>query len=175
MSEQLERFYTGVGSQQTPPEVAPLIGFVALYLNRANFTLRSGAADGADTMFERHAFRSEIYLPWQLFNRHASPLWPASLDASKIAAGLHAEWATMSTGKRKLHARNVHQVLGQNLATPSEFVVCWTPRGQTVGGTATAIKLAERSGIPVINLYHYSPLLLPLLEVRLHMLVHERR
>jgi hypothetical protein len=31
-------------------------------------------------------------------------------------------------------------------------VVCWTEGGLAVGGTATAIKLAERRGIPVVNL-----------------------
>jgi tRNA A37 N6-isopentenylltransferase MiaA len=31
-------------------------------------------------------------------------------------------------------------------------VICWTPGGKTVGGTATAIRLAERNQIEVINL-----------------------
>jgi len=61
---------------------------------------------------------------------------------------------------RKLHARNCFQVLGAGLTTPSRFVVCWTPdgaeteqeRSRETGGTATAIVLAARRGIPVINL-----------------------
>lgn len=50
------------------------------------------------------------------------------------------------------HARNCHQVLGANLDSPVDFVLCWTPGGATTGGTATAIKLARKHNIPVINM-----------------------
>jgi hypothetical protein len=76
------------------------------------------------------------------------------------AASLHPAWSRLSIGPQKLHARNVGQVLGKNLATPVSFVLCWTKDGcateqeRTVktGGTGTAIVLAHRLGIPVFNL-----------------------
>jgi hypothetical protein len=65
-------------------------------------------------------------------------------------------WATLA-----LQTRNVFQVLGADLRSPSRFLVCWTPdgavdfsgykRGRT-GGTGTAINLAAKHGIPVFNL-----------------------
>lgn len=49
-----------------------------------------------------------------------------------------------------------------DLETPVAFVLCWTKDGamtesdvtKNTGGTGTAIKLAARMGIPVINMYH---------------------
>jgi len=38
------------------------------------------------------------------------------------------------------------------LKTPSKFLVCWTPSGAIVGGSATAINLSIKCGIPVFNL-----------------------
>jgi len=43
---------------------------------------------------------------------------------------------------KKLHGRNVKQVLGDDLKTPSDFLLCWTKEGKDVGGTRTAIVLA---------------------------------
>ena len=34
---------------------------------------------------------------------------------------------------------------------PVDAVTCWTPGGRVVGGTATAMRIAEAYGIPVIN------------------------
>jgi hypothetical protein len=45
-------------------------------------------------------------------------------------------------------------VLGQNLDSPSLFLVCWTEGGAEVGGTRTAIIAAKENDIPVFNLAH---------------------
>ncbi len=50
-----------------------------------------------------------------------------------------------------MHARNAHQVLGQDLESPSLCVICWTPKGELKGGTRTAIVIAEQNDIPVFN------------------------
>jgi hypothetical protein len=63
---------------------------------------------------------------------------------------------------KSLMARNSHQVLGADLRSPVDFVVCWTPdscesettRAPITGGTGQAIALADRWGIPVVNLAH---------------------
>lgn len=149
------RFYTGIGSRETPGEIEVLIAKVARICARDGRVLRSGAAPGADAMFEKHARahggRCEIWLPWPGFEGHESTLLP-SPEAFDIAATVHPAWSRLRGGARKLHARNVHQVLGADLCTPSSFVVCWTPGGETVGGTATALRLAERNSIPIMNL-----------------------
>lgn len=40
----------------------------------------------------------------------------------------------------------------------SSFIICWTPSGKEVGGTAMAIKLAKKRGITVINLANQNAL-----------------
>ena len=32
--------------------------------------------------------------------------------------------------------------------------MCWTPKGDLVGGTATAIRIAIMNGIPLYNMYY---------------------
>lgn len=44
-------------------------------------------------------------------------------------------------------------MLGDNLTSPSKFLVCWTTNGQDVGGTRTAIVVAKMHSIPVFNLF----------------------
>ena len=66
----------------------------------------------------------------------------------------------MTRGKRALHARNVHQVLGSTCGNPASFVVCWTKEGavtaaETVGhrgGTLTAIRVADWARVACWNL-----------------------
>lgn len=155
-------FYTGIGSRSTPPEVMAQIEDLAGWLNLLGYTLRSGAAEGADTAFENGARPdAHIYLPWPGFGSRSNVrLNRPEPAAFSMAATVHPAWSRLSSGPRALHARNCHQVFGDNLFTPSQFVVCWTADGcdseskrtKATGGTATAIALASRAGIPVFNL-----------------------
>jgi len=115
------------------------------------YILRSGGARGADKAFEKGAVRDcEIYLADD-----------ATQLAMAIAKSLHPAWDRMEHFGKMLHGRNVMQVLGWDLQTPSEFVVCWTPDGcikhsertQKTGGTGTAISIASKKMIPVYNLH----------------------
>lgn len=157
------KFYAGVGSRETPPDVLADMYALARAL-APYFTLRSGAADGADAAFEAGAVDArgncDIYLPWRGFNGHASALHEVSAEALALAQTVHPRWESLGQGPKKLHARNGYQVLGQSLQDPVDFVVCWTADGceskaerrSSTGGTATAIVLAEANGIPVFNL-----------------------
>lgn len=157
-------YYTGVGSRETPDEVRMLMRVMARTLGEQGYVLRSGAAQGADAAFERGAaqrgFRRDIYLPWRGFNEHTSQRFTPSMAAYALARTVHPKWSSLTHGARALHARNCHQVLGDDLKTPSMFLLCWTADGcesekdrtKDTGGTATAIVLAERHGIPIFNL-----------------------
>lgn len=54
--------------------------------------------------------------------------------------------------------RNIFQVLGKDLDTPSDFVVFWAKpignSGKVSGGTNTAVALALQESIPVFNMYN---------------------
>lgn len=146
------KFYTGVGGRKTPEHIMLQMTEIAMELGAKGYTLRSGGADGADTAFERGANTKDIYLPWQGFNNNKSDLYHVCEEAIKLAKELHPKGGSLRESVLRLHARNCYQVLGKDLNTPSEFLICWTPGGEVVGGTATAIRLAQLWGIPIFNL-----------------------
>jgi hypothetical protein len=155
------KYYAGIGSRRAPPEARELIHEFALELNRQKYTLRSGGADGADSFFEEVAILKEIFLPWKGFNKrprvreHSDTtvyVQSPTQDAIELAHEIIDRYDEREDGPRMLLARNMHQVLGEDLATPVEFVICWTLDGKVVGGTAHAINLARRNKIPIYNL-----------------------
>lgn len=170
--------YTGVGSRETPEEVLELMQAIAYKLAGRGYTLRSGGADGADKAFqdgwwdnyqdtpsERGRSKAEIYIAWSGFNGLKPGMYGDSIiipsgvlsdKAFDIAATIHPAWDKCSQGAKSLHSRNVFQVLGKNLDSPSKFLIAYAKTnkdGVPQGGTATAIKLAEKYNIPCFNLY----------------------
>jgi hypothetical protein len=148
--------YTGVGSRETPLAWLGAMSRIASRLSDVGLNLRSGGAGGADNAFELGAgLNKEIYVPWSGFNNRSESeegvYVGACNDALALAQSLHPAWERCSRGARSLHARNCYQVLGRDLKTPSDFLLCWTPGGLKVGGTATAIRLAEMNGVKVFN------------------------
>ena len=144
------KWYAGIGSRNTPPDVLDLMEKAAKKLRMQGFVLRSGAADGADAAFERGAAGvAEIYLPWRNFNQSGSPLHTISQAALELAEKHHPKWEYLSQSARRLHARNCYQILGKHLNQPVKFVLCWH---NGTGGTMQAVRLAESLNIPVFNL-----------------------
>lgn len=148
------RYYTGVGSRETPKDICDLMTQIATFLSSSGWTLRSGHAPGADIAFEDGATRANIYLPWFRFNGSESPHYSICDRAYAMARLVHPAWDRCSAAAKKLHARNVYQVHGHLFTEPSKMLICWTKDGMPTGGTATAIRLAEMADIPVFNLYH---------------------
>lgn len=164
------KYYTGAGSRKTPAEVLGLMRRMAKTLGSKGIVLRSGGAEGADSAFEQGCDQAKgpkrIYLPWHGFSERdvmesddvlvpepcADHDWWRYRRAQEIAASIHPAWDRCSGGARMLHTRNVYQVLGYDLESPSLLLVCWTPGGRPTGGTRTAIVLAKRHGVPVFNL-----------------------
>lgn len=144
------KYYTGVGSRQTPPHILTMMGFIAVKLAKEGYILRSGGAAGADTAFEKGAGEFK-----QIFTaNHATS---AAMD---IAAKFHPAWRKCSDFAKRLHGRNSFQVLGYHLNQPSQFLICWTKdgckshttRSINTGGTGTAISIADTYGTFVYNL-----------------------
>lgn len=158
-------YYAGIGSRSTPEDVLGMMTNIGQQLADV-WTLRSGFADGADKAFaygtEQADGKMENYLPWAGFNgapddddrfivmsQVANSIWH---QAYELSAKYHPNWEACSQAARKMHTRNVFQVLGHDLKTHSHMVVCWTPRGSGSGGTGQAIRIARAYGIPVFDL-----------------------
>jgi hypothetical protein len=137
-------FYTGVGSRRTPVEVQKLMTETARRLEDTGYVLRSGGAEGADQAFERGVKNPK--------NKEIFYAGDSTHEAEKIASYIHPAWDKCSPLAKKLHGRNVFQVMGSNFISPSELLVCWTEDGKLIGGTRTAIVLAQNYRIPVYNL-----------------------
>lgn len=159
-------YYAGIGSRETPDFYLKLMVGIAKILARYNIILRSGGADGADTAFEDGCVLgngpSEIWLPWPSFNGHVDTGYYPTEKHFEYASTIHPAWEKLTRGPRALHARNIGQILGADLATPVSFVLCYTPDGaetfnqvtSKTGGTGTAIKVASKLNIPVFNMYN---------------------
>lgn len=143
----MNRIYTGVGSRETPNDVCQAFISIANYLAKNKFTLRSGAAPGADENFEIGCCQQnglkEIYLPWQYFNASKSTLYTVTEEAYIIAEDYFNNFSNFKSATKKLLARDIYQVIGKNFITPSDFVLCYTEGGKLKGGTATAIKIGR--------------------------------
>ncbi len=162
-------YYAGIGSRETPDDILFRMKTYAKVLAKLGYTLRSGGADGADSAFERGCTEmkgeKEIYLPWKNFNNNKSTLFEVSDTALEMAKQVYGpRWKVLKQSVRRLHARNLYQVLGATLDSPSSFILCWTPDGcesvstrtKETGGTGQAIACATMFPglyeIPVFNL-----------------------
>ena len=153
--------YAGIGSRKTPTQMLDRMVSIGHYLAERGWTLRSGFAEGADTAFYKGAMfangEAEIFIPWSGFNgapkndpKFIVPKFSSELLT--LAAEYHPAWDRCSAAVSKLHARNGCQILGLDLKTPADMVVCWTPGGVPSGGTGQALRIARAYNVPVFNL-----------------------
>lgn len=190
------KYYTGVGSRETPEHILKFIEQFAYWLAGRGYTGRSGSAAGADSAFEQgfsnyeeingisNKATFEAYLPWKGFSGKlegsihiVTPELPNYNEAVEIASTIHPAWNRLGRGAKALHTRNVYQVLGLDLNTPScplcgldevqqaqpasNVLFCYAPitknkQGVVTGvkgGTNTAVQLAMKHNIPIYNLY----------------------
>lgn len=154
--------YAGIGSRKTPDYSIALIRRISRALSERGWTLRSGGADGADAAFAKGIARKDEFLPWPNFNDvHGARLNRPTIMAMDIASQHHPNWKNLGDTVRRLHARNVHQILGANCKSPCAMVVCWTPDGSTgittarTGGTGQALRIAYDHKIPIFNLQRH--------------------
>lgn len=147
------KYYAGIGSRATPASLLAKMRFWGSELARHGYVLRSGGADGADSAFEQGCDEAqgqkEIYLPWKGFNKNTSQLYAVTPQAFELAELYHPAWDRCNPSVRRLHARNMHQMLGLDLKTPVDFVLCYHNGS---GGTLQAIRVAINRKIPVLNL-----------------------
>lgn len=154
----MTKYYAGIGSRNTPKSILYMMTGFSLKLENLGYILRSGGAEGADLAFERGSKHKEIYLPWKGFNQNNSNLYKITPQAEVLARTYHPYGSTLKENSLKLMSRNCYQVLGEDLNTPVDFIVCWTPDGaeketsRETGGTGQAIRIAVDLGIRVYNL-----------------------
>lgn len=163
----MAKYYTGIGSRQTPKEILDLMVEIGRKMSDLGYIGRSGGAEGADSAFQEGAQLSgkslfDVYLPWGKsgHDKNIIMLNPQKFQnyqqAVELASQVHPAWDRCSDAAKKLHSRNVYQILGNDLRTPSKVCILYAePRGtySVKGGTNTALQLALMHKVPSWNLY----------------------
>lgn len=160
--------YAGIGSRETPDSILDLIGKVSWSLDRLGYTLRSGAARGADTAFDMSCTKKVLfYEDYAVESSNGASrrieYAPADIEFMEgFVQKHHPVPMALKGSPRKWMRRNTLQVMTHNLSDLElpqvDFVLCWTPDGsldgsnRSAGGTGQALRIARHYGIPVFNL-----------------------
>ncbi len=161
-----------IGARKTPPKVIIQIQELAGQLvHLGGYFIRTGGAIGADQAAMRYTGSDcLVYQPWtgyeagkimEFGNRVA--MTEPTTAAIGLASYFHPNWDVCSNGTKLLHGRNSHIILGKDLRSAVNFVICYSDidiiDGKAVekGGTALGCKIARQYKIPVYNLKLYSP------------------
>ena len=157
------KYYAGIGSRETPKDVCMYMTAIAKRLASLGYACNSGGADGADSAFERGAvINRQIFLPWDGFNGkrienmnkfHYTFNYLVPPFNRELVEKYHPKPSALSDAGWKFMSRNSYQVLGRDLNTPVEFVLCWTKDGKASGGTGQALRIAKDHNIPIFNFY----------------------
>lgn len=165
--------FTVVGSKGTLDEVMELGYKISVVLLEAGWQGYSGNAPGMDKVLNRamlktNAFNGYVFLPWPKFEVRDLPervydsftiTTPIGEECDRIIREIIPWYSKLSQGAVKLHSRNVKQIKGKDLKTPSKLVI-HSAKGKRPqspnGGTRTAVVLARNLSIPEFNIRFHS-------------------
>ena len=156
--------YAGIGARKTPIHIIEMMRETAVLLAKDGYTCNTGAALGADQAFANGAAsvngHVQLFIPWANYEKEwianvggpgffpdiyvANPV--INTAAFNSVNQFHPAPDNLSKAVKALHARN------WLILNNTEFVICWTPNGQTTGGTGQAIRIAEYYGKHVYNI-----------------------
>lgn len=174
----------GIGSRAITNSESRLLMLATVIMIYSGYRFNSGAASGSDTSVEFAAKLAydiaveklgvefngykdvmSVFLPWNGFNgrfvdRENGYIVPNHPSAREIAKRHYSIWDHSKDSVKTMMARNVHQVLDEDLDKKVQFVFCHTTDGvndgskttDETGGTGQAIRLASHYGIPVFNM-----------------------
>lgn len=154
VKQSIKPAYAGIGCVNTPDDVQDMLAEIAEDLEQLNFVLRTGGSLGADEAFMDGVIEDsniELFLPYQGYNDYESKYHKPNAGSYEAAFLNHPSWSECSTEQRKLHGRTSFIVLGHDLRTPSEFILCWTKGGKGNNYVNQAIRVADNNLIPVFD------------------------
>lgn len=163
-TETSKAYYVGIGVRSTPADIQSLMTQMAQALSGAGVILRSGHTPGAMQAFEAGAGdQKEIFVPYTDFANSAGyqdendivPLTHAEHwdEAVRIATKYHSRWDSYTELQQRFLIRNVFIVLGADLRTPAEFMICYSHDVALGDETSHAIKIATKvANMPIFNL-----------------------
>jgi hypothetical protein len=152
--DDMERvFYTGAGSHiisEILPSKLRNATIIAGNLEELGLVLRTGDAEGFDNAFRKGVKQKEnkVIYDKNTWKSVDVGLWEKAVE---IALRDHPA-RSKAMSYINLLGRNAFQVLGDDLESPSRFLICWTKNGKDVGGTGTTMRIAMHYNVPIFNL-----------------------
>ena len=172
--------YAGIGTRgnkgKLPKGVKEKLAKIAKSLEKQGLTLRTGEGVGSDAAFKnavKDSSKRKVYTKYHA----AKNTWgegKTSTGPQAFKIMVHTlpdvnDHVVLKNGKLKvknsgndvktttkqLYARNCFQILGGNLKSPVDFIVCYSPLdedGNPTPGTRYSLYLAKLMNIPVFNL-----------------------
>jgi len=158
------KYITIVGTRDATKEELQKLKDIAEKYHDKGYTLRSGGAEGADSVIN-HLENVEIIIPWNGFNglKHDGKRvfvldkLPNQTRAKEITIKIHPAPDRLSQGALKLHTRNIYQITGVQDVNRKElsekvYFIADEVNGKVKGGTRTAVMLARGLNIPTVNI-----------------------
>lgn len=140
----MTRYYAGIGSRAIDEEYSAAIVSTGYQLAKDGWVIRSGGAKGTDASFELGCDSAK--------GKKLILLAENATDAAiAMAESFHPAWDKCTPYARLLLGRNCMIILGPELNSPVEMVVCYA-ENENKGGTALVLKIAREYGIPVKNI-----------------------
>lgn len=152
-----------IGSRETPYKILNIMKVIGAKFSSYGLIGLSGGAPGADTAFMSEC-KGAIIIPhdgcfnlWhdekRIFSLEYFPsqvVVKAYLQAKAVAPWIVEQKDIV----QRLYTRNALQILNLSCTNPVDFVLFWAPepKGKVKGGTAIAVNIARRHGIPTFNL-----------------------
>jgi len=134
--------FAGIGNRHIDQHTRYAIRTCGRIINDRGYVLVSGGARGCDEEFETYFPEHRRII---LKAKDATPL------AIKMAEDFHPAWHYCKPYDKALLGRNAMIIMGEDLNSPVEFVLCYCADEER-GGTALSIKIARYYKIPVFNL-----------------------
>lgn len=155
-----QKVYAGIGNPDTPPDILAQMVKIAQKLSGMGYTVRTSGGGPADDTFETNTSQVEVYLPWKNFNKKTSQYVRNHKDAPSIVKPFHPTFDSMTDAVKAIIARHAHVILGPDLNTPVDFLICWSQDGIENGDKRSIksgymsipVALAASRSIPVFNL-----------------------
>lgn len=149
---------TLVGTRSPPNDISHLANTIGSILSNNGCINRTGGAIGMDSDFAK-LYNISLIENYRHKSDQIGCINVFELDNIDIAIELISQivphYDFLSEEDKQLHIRNCYQVLGKDLKTPSDVLICYCKviGGKPIGGTATAITLARKHNIKIYNLY----------------------
>lgn len=152
--------YIMTSGRDVPKHIVEQMVELSRSIKESGYVLRIGGLEGGDNVLGELDKDAELYLPWKNFSDKVSKLYFSTEECLALASKFNAKFNEINNSMRSFLGMYTRMVLGKDLKSRVNFIICWTPDGAEdsssittkTGLIAQAIGIASAMKIPVFNL-----------------------